>query len=224
MNNEAYGSSSLLSSDFDLFTILHDVFVNIWMIIIAALIGAMAYVQVMSITYVPEYTTTATFVVVSKTDSSLYSNTNAANDAALTFQKILESSVMEKIIKENLNMDEVDADISAQVTGETNLMTLTVNAKTSKDAIDIIQTILDHYDEVSFYTLGNAVIQIIQEPTVPYAPFNTLDSRQNAKMGALIGAAAMLLILIIISYMHDTVKQEKEIEKAGCKKPWCCCL
>ncbi len=211
--NENNNTPEILGMQVDVFTLLHDIIRNWWMIILGALTGAMLAVVVLTVTYVPAYTTSTTFFVTSSTQESAYSNTSASYEMATTFQKVLESSVMEKIIRENLGTDEVTAQISADVQTDSNLMTLTVTADTAKEAIDVIQIVMDHYDEVALYSVGNAVLTVLQDPYVPTAPSNPLDINTRAKQAALIGAAVMVLLLAVISIMHNTVKNEDEIER-----------
>ena len=90
--------SAAVDSGVDLFTLVQDILRNWWVILLGALAGAMLTYVVTSVQYVPEYTTTATFVVGSKGSNNTYSNLSAAYSMAQTFEKVLKSNVMEKII------------------------------------------------------------------------------------------------------------------------------
>lgn len=205
--------SAAVDSGVDLFTLVQDILRNWWVILLGALAGAMLTYVVTSVQYVPEYTTTATFVVGSKGSNNTYSNLSAAYSMAQTFEKVLKSNVMEKIICENLGMEEVDAEITTEVKEGTNLLTLNVTADTAKDSIDIIRTIMEHYSEVSIYTVGNAVLSVLEEPKMPYASTNPLNTRREMKKGFLGGAGICILLFGLLSFMQNSVKQEKEIEK-----------
>ncbi len=213
MNNENNITSSSMQNNVDLFILLSDIVRHWWMILLAALTGAMLMVLVSTAMYEPVYTTTSTFVVTAKKQTSKYSNQGSAYDAAKSFPKVLESSVMQSIIRENLGYDDYTAKISASVPEDSNLLTLTVTADTAKEAIDVSTIIIDHYDEVAVYSVGSSVLQIIQEPGIPYAPDNALNTKDLAKKGLFGGAAVMVLILAAFSIFHDTVKNEKDAEK-----------
>ena len=197
----------------DLFTLVQDILHNWWAIILGALAGAMLFYVAANIKYVPEYTSTATFVVGSKESNYSYSNLSATYNMAQVLEKTLKSNVMKKIICENLGIEEVDAKIQTDVMEGTNLLTLSVTADNARESIDIIRTIMDHYTEVSIYTVGNAVLNVLEEPKMPYASANPLDARAQAKKGFLAGAAICTLLFGLLSVMHNTVKQENEIEK-----------
>lgn len=93
----------------DLFTLVQDILRNWWAIILGALAGAMLFYVAANIKYVPEYTSTATFVVGSKESNYSYSNLSATYNMAQVLEKTLKSNVMKKIICENLGIEEVDA-------------------------------------------------------------------------------------------------------------------
>lgn len=79
--------------------------------------------------------------------------------------------------------------------------------------IDIIRTVMDNYSSVSLYTVGSAVMDVLEEPKVPYTPDNPLDAGGQAKKGGLVAGALVLILLGLFSYMKNTIKQENEIEK-----------
>lgn len=180
---------------------------------IRTMAGALLTYVVVSSRYVPEYTTQATFVVSSRGDANAYSNLSSANTMAKTFEKILKSNIMEKKICEKLKVEELDADIHAKVLEGTNMLVLSVTADTPKESIDIIRTVMDNYSSVSLYTVGSAVMDVLEEPKIPYTPDNPLDAGGQAKKGGLVAGALVLILLGLFSYMKNTIKQENEIEK-----------
>ena len=212
-SNNRNDMPAFMDTDLDPYTLVHDIVSNWWVIILGAIAGALLTYVVVSSRYVPEYTTQATFVVASRGDANAYSNLSSANTMAKTFEKILKSNIMEKKICEKLKVEELDADIHAKVLEGTNMLVLSVTADTPKDSIDIIRTVMDNYSSVSLYTVGSAVMDVLEEPKVPYTPDNPLDAGGQAKKGGLVAGALVLILLGLFSYMKNTIKQENEIEK-----------
>ncbi len=200
-------------NEYDLYTLIHDIVVNWWVVLIGALAVSMLSSFWVSFRYEPKYMTETTFVVVAKNKSGAYSNLSTAYTMATTFKQVLDSTVLQKTVCESLGMETLDADIEASVMDGTNLMTLRVTADNPKDAIDIIQAIMDNYSSVSLYTVGNAVMEVLQQPSIPYTPTNPLNVSDMRKKGFLGGALAVILILGAFSVMKNTVKQEKEVER-----------
>lgn len=198
---------------FDPVSIIHDVLVNWWVILLGAIAAALLVSAVAAESYEPRYTTTATFAVSSKRNSNAYNNWTAAYEMAETLEAILKSNTMKKIIHEELGVTSTSAQISAELLGQTNLLVLRVTADTSKEATNVIRAVMDNYTKVSYYALGNAVMDVLQEPKVPMYPDNSLNVRYDAKRAFIFAAAALTVIFAMLSYAHDTVKTEKEIEK-----------
>ncbi len=195
------------------FTLLRDILSNAVFILLGALAAAMISYLVVSVRYEPQYTASTTFVVGSKGSNNTYANLSSANTMATSFQKILESTVMRKTICDEMKVEEIDADITTQVLEGTNLLVLSVTADNPKDAIDTIHVIMDHYTDITLYTVGNAVMDVLEEPTIPYAPNNYLNTRGAMKKGFLAGALFCICVFGLLSYFRNSVKQEKEVER-----------
>ena len=200
-------------NEIELFTLVQDILKNIIFIILGGLAAAMLTFVVVNVRYVPQYTTNTTFVVGAKGSNNTYANLNSAYTMATTFQKVLESTVMEETICKALGVEEIDAEITTEVMEGTNLLVLTVTDDTAKDSIDIIRTIMDNYSDVALYTVGDAVMTVLEEPEVPYVMNNPLNSSSILKKGFLAGAAVCVFLFGLLSYLNNTVKKEEEIEQ-----------
>lgn len=190
------------------FTLVHDILVNWWVILLGALAAAMLTFVGVSLWYEPQYTSTATFAVV-----ATGSNTSSASSMAGTFQKIIESSSMNKILCEQLNVEYVDADISTSLVENTNLLELSVSADSPRDAYDIIRTIMDDYSSISYYSVGSAVLETLQEPSIPMSPTDPMNAVRLLKMAFLVAGTLLVFLFGALSYLKDTVKDEEEIER-----------
>lgn len=213
MENNRENASAQTETEFEPISLVCDILKNWWVILFGALAGAMLFYVASSMIYVPNYRTQATFVITSRANANAYNNLSSANSMAETFQKILESTIMKKTICEKLDMDKLDADISANVVNGTNILTLSVTAHSPKDSIDIIKTVMDNYTSISYYTVGTTVLDVLEDPKIPYAPVNPPQNGEMAKKGFFLGMAVCMLLFAIWSYMHNTVKQEREVEK-----------
>lgn len=198
---------------FDLTTVFYDIISNWWAILLGALAAAMLTSVVLNATYVPQYSTRTTFVVGSKSDFNASSNLSSANSMANTFQRIIQSNVMRKILTEKLGAEELTDEISAEVIGGTNLLVVTATASSPKEAIDLMHAIMDNYTSVSYYTAGDAVMEVLEEPSIPMSPDNPLYAEGTVKKAFLLTAAALCALFGFLSYLRDTVKQEDDIEK-----------
>lgn len=195
------------------FTLIHDVLINWWVILLGAIGAALLASVIVSVRYEPQYTTSATFAVASREDSNAYNNWSATYEMAGTLESILKSNSMRKIICKELDVKSMDAQISTEILGQTNLLILRVTADTSKEASDVIRVVMDNYTKVSYYALGNAVMDVLEEPQVPMYPDNPLNVRDAAKKAFVLMGGLLVFLFAVISYLRDTVKREQDIEK-----------
>lgn len=202
-----------IGTQIELFTLVHDILKNIIFIILGGAAVAMLSYVFVNARYVPQYTTSTTFVVGSKESNNTYANLSSANTMAITFQKVLESNVMKEKICDKMGVEEIETEISAKVLEGTNLLVLSVTDDTAKDAIDIIRIVMDNYSDIVFYTMGDAVMTVLEEPVVPYVENNPVNSAEVMKQGFLGGAAVCVFLFGLLSYLKNTVKREEELEK-----------
>ena len=195
------------------FTLIYDILSKWWVILLGAIAAALLTNVIVNMRYVPQYTASTTYAVSSQYNTNALNNLVSTNEMAQTFQSILKSNAMNKIICEELGVSSVNAKISAEVMGETNLLVLRVTAPTSKEAMDVIRVIMNNYEEVSYYALGSSVMDVLEAPEVPIYPDNPLNVKYEMQRAFGIAAVALVLLFGLISYFRDTVKTEQDVEK-----------
>ena len=177
-----------------------------WVILLAAAAGWFAVTGVMSFLYVPEFTAQATMAVSARGDSNAYSSLSLTNQMAGVFSEVFDSNVLKEKIAEELGEDSINETIQATVIEETNLITLQVTSENPRRAYQVIQSAIRNYDEVSDYLFSNAMLRIVQEPSVPYAPSNAMNSSRYQKLAILAGAAGSGGLVVLLSILRFTVK------------------
>ena len=196
----------------DIYSILRALVKDWWMILTAGLLGAMiAYIMVGS-AYTPSYTSKMTFIVSSKGSTSSLSDLTAANEMAETFGEVLNSRLLKKKVQQELNLSYLPGTISTSVVEGTNLMSLKVSAPSPEHAFKIMKSVLNNYTEITDYVLENVVLDVLEAPEVPMAPSNPVSASQMMKKYAIIGMGLMIILLALIDYLKDDIKNEKEVE------------
>ena len=93
----------------DMFSIIRDTLRNFWVILLGALAVGMIVNMYYKANYQSTYSTTATFVVTSKTSSNYaYSNLSAASTMAGSFSNILNSNLLKNKVCEELGLSSFD--------------------------------------------------------------------------------------------------------------------
>lgn len=195
-------------------SIAEDVLKNLWVILVAALAAWFAVTGAQKLIYVPEYTATATLAVNAKGSSSnAYTSLSMTSQMAGVFSEVFSSNVLRQRIAEDLGVDSIEGEISTSIIEETNLITLQVTSGDPRQTYLIIRSALNNYDTVSDYLFSNAVLRIVQEPTVPYGPSNVLNISRIRKLAMLGVMAAVTGILVLLSVLRFTVKTRAAAER-----------
>ena len=200
--------------EISLFSIIRDLFRNIWVIFLAALTAWFAVSGVEGLIYVPEYTATATMAVSARgNNSNAYSSLTLANQMASVFSEVFDSNVLRERIAEDLGQESIEGEISSSIIEETNLIVLEVTSVNPRQAYLIIQSAIENYDTVSDYLFSNAVLRMVQEPTVPVSPSNGINLVRIRRLAMLGGAVAAAGLIVLASVLRFTVKT-----KAGARR------
>ena len=206
-------NTSSLLSQVDLYSMIRDVVRNLWVILLAAVAVSLIVNMHARTSYNNTYTTSATFVVTSKTGSSyVYSNLSAAARMAESYTNLLNSSLLKKKVCEDLGVDSFDAVMSAGVIQDTNLMTLSVKADSPKAAYGIIHSIIKNMSELTPYVSDDMVMEVLQEPQVPTGADAHFSARGQMKRAFVMAAALFALAFAYLSYRKNTIKGETDLE------------
>lgn len=191
-----------------------DLLKNAWVIVLAALAAWFAVAGADKLTYVPEYTATATLAVNAKGNtSSAYTSLSLTNQMAGVFSEVFDSSVLREKIAEDLGQESIEGTITSSVIEETNLVILSVTSSTPRQTYLIIQSALENYGTVSDYLFSNAVLRIVQQPSVPYSPSNIRNIQRIQKLGMLGAGCAAAAVMILLSVLRFTVKNKTAAER-----------
>lgn len=197
----------------DVYSIIRALLKDWWMIITAGIVGMLLAYLAAGTSYTPMYTSSMTFIVSSKGATNNLSDLTAANEMAETFSEVLNSRLLKKRVQEELNLSYLPGTITTNVVSETNLMTLKVSAPSPEHAFRIMKSVLNNYSEITDYVLPNVVLDVLEPPQVPTSPSNPISARWMMRKHALIWMAAMIVLLALIDYLRDNVKNEKEVEQ-----------
>lgn len=199
----------LLSFTFEWNSLIKDLIRCSWAIVLAAIIAWMGIHVYEKSVYTPRYESSAVLVVRSKVGiSGAYTNLSASAEMANIFTSVFKQNSMKKLAAENLGLDSFDGTINTSVSGETNLLNISVEADKPELAFKLLTSILEVYPKVSDAIFTDAVINIVSAPKVPIAPMNSalITYRKEIILLAMVFEAAMV---VLFSLLRETVKEEK---------------
>lgn len=191
-------------------SIIRDVIHHFWMILIAGISGVLLVSGYQNIIYEAEYTSRATLVVSAKGSgtTSSYANLTTTSEMAEVFSNVFSSSILKKRIVEELELQGVEFEITAQTIPETNLLALSATGKQPQIVYQAICGAIEHYADVSEYVFANAVLDVMENPEVPLYPSNAIPLRSYQKKAGLAAAVLMGAFLVFMSVIRGTIKTE----------------
>lgn len=197
------------SLHFEPYSLIKDVFLNLWVVVLAALIGFMSVNIWNQSMYTPMYTSTATLIVNIKNSASYsYTNLSSSSEMAKIYTEVFKQPTMKEYAAEHLGEDRFVGNVSASVLNNTNIFTVSVTTSSPETSYNELCAILEVYPQISESVFSDSVIEIMRSPNFPGSPSNAISAgnRSLVMMGC---AGIVLAIIIYLSVTRDTVKDEK---------------
>lgn len=194
-----------------------------WQTLLVAIFLAGAGYLFSFLTYVPSYTSTATFVVSnranyinSQSDSLTSSDLSASTTLANTFKYILLSDeAIYSIIEEYelpYNVNEIKSYIHVSPVTSTNILQMSVTTNDAALSKNVADKIIQYYPAVLARTLKTASLDVLNAPRVAAAP----DGYNGFILYPLVGVMAALFISIAFVYIRltfsNTIKTSADIK------------
>lgn len=197
----------------DLYSIVRDVLKNLWAIVLGAVAVAMIVNLLARADFRNTYSTTATFVVTSRTSGNyVYNNLQAAATMAESYSNILGSNLLKKLVSQDLGVDSFNATMSAGAIKNTNLITLRVKADTPQNAYRIIRSVMKNVSGLAGHVSSDMVMEVLQEPNVPTSPDARFSAKSRTKRAFAAAGVILALLFAYLSLRKDTIRSEKELE------------
>lgn len=176
-----------------------------WLLVLAFLIGSMGVSVVLGNLVSRSYSCSATFAVAARSGtSSYYSSTSAASEVAAVYSELMQGRFMDELIFSDLGS--VDGSIKATQLGDTNLISLTVTSSSPKDALLIMQSIMENYQNLSDYISSNAVLNPLNTPNISINVNRPYNVSKISKTMGLVCAAAMACAICYLSLSRGTIQ------------------
>lgn len=165
----------------------------------------------------PCYESTAVFTVSTSftSDYELISEeTKQTNDFGKFFSAILTSDALRTLVASEMGYEreeEFTPLIMASSVNNTNLINLRIRADSPQLAQATLQTVLDHYPDVSRQILGEVELHPVYKSELARKPDDQTGILQTGLQGAL-GSMIILLVLgFLSSVFRNTIRSEEDI-------------
>lgn len=194
------------------YSVINDFLRNIWVVFLAAFIGFFGSLTYFSHIYTNRYISKMTVSV----NLSGYTTDATALSLARTVEisKILDdvfqSDAMKVIVQKEMNGP--IGQISAVQLGETNMISISAADTSPEKAYQTLKLVCDNYPKLMDNVFSNVIIRVVENPFMPTAPYNAVSPMVAGVIVGVLAAVAMTFLIVVISYMRDTVKNISDVE------------
>lgn len=218
---EFTSESKGLGLSFDPIVVLLDLWRRITAVIVAAVVvGVGAYIY-SDVSYVPQYRTNTTLVITTRDSSAtVYSNLSATSNIAMVFEGLLNSSILQDKVLEEVGLDYFNGQISASRIDETNLLTVSVTDDDPRTSFLVLKALVENHGIVTEDVVGDVVVEVLELAEVPASPSNSADSMKKAVKATAVAFVLAAALVCVRSFMRDAVRSRHEAER----KLDCYCL
>lgn len=197
----------------DTYSLVKDLLCNFFIIVLVGCIGVMCTYTYIKDSYVPQYTSSAIYVVTPKQSTGyVFTNKRFAESVITVFQNLMNADIMKNRIKEELHMQDMNALMNVELITETNLMKITVTSDDPIESFQIIGAIMNNYDSLSEYLNSDAVFDVLKAPVVASHPDNALMPQNKSLQMGVICAFLAMLVIAASNIFRKTIKTEAAIE------------
>lgn len=180
---------------------------KLWLTLLAVLAGVMGASLVLANLSSSAYRCTTDFAVSARNTSgvSYYNNMTAASEVVAIYSELLEGRFMRDSVSE-AGYGDLEGSISATQLEETCLIKVTVTSPSPRDALLIMQVVLDNYSDLSHYISSTAVLVPLNTPNISVAPANHYNTREVKLLAGGLAGLAVTAALVWISISSGTVQ------------------
>ncbi len=193
-----------------------------WICVVLAIVFGAITLVYENKTYVPKYTSEATFTVSIQNNASsiggvsvysFYYDSATANQLSKTFPHILTSNLLYDAICEDLGRDYVGASVSAENVSGSNMFTIRSTSTSPDVAYEVLISAVENYPAIAKYAIGNIKFETVTAPTIPTEPSNSNDYVKEVLKAMCVGLAIGLVFIVIYVYSRNTMRNKDDIKK-----------
>ncbi len=195
------------------FTLVMDVVYNLWVIILAGVIGFCAC-QIYYLAFKKQtYTSTMTIAVnlSGYTTNATSTSLTRTIEISETYQSVLSSNTLKAMVEEDMKQP-MTGTVSVRQKGKTNLIDISVTDFSSQKAYDTLKSIYKNYPRITDNSFNNIIISVISSPFLPTSVSNPSASLAYSLVFGVVGALICTLLILLISFMRDTVKNPSDVD------------
>lgn len=201
-------------SRFNLYTILRDVLINWWVILLALIVGFVGSFSYYTFLHKEKYVSSMTVSI------NLSGYTSEATALSLARTVVIAEN-LDDVFQSNALRDVVEKDMGVALTGEikaeqieeTNLIKISVADVTPSKAYETLISIYNNYYKVTDYVFTNVIIRTVVNPDMPGTTDSAMSSLSYGVVFGILAAVLVVAIIVLLSFLRNTIKNASDVEK-----------
>lgn len=158
------------------------------------------------------YTTSGQYSLQTSASSTSNSLTDSSSKAEL-LSSILNSNVIKEKIAQKTGIENFNGTIGCYYMQDTNIVSISVNCNRAKDSYEGFNALIESYNEITNYVIGDTTLVELQGPVIPTIPSNYNNHNVTFIKFFIIGCILGAGILVFNSYLSNTVKTKDDFNK-----------
>ena len=179
---------------------------NLWVVVLLCASTVFCFTSVCQLTYTPQYTSTATFMVSARNSTNAYNSLTTTQSMASVFVEVFQSNILREKVAEKMPGGTFDGSITTNTVPETNLLLVSVTASEPDTAFQAMNLLVENYNTISDYLFSNAQLEVIKDPVVPVAPSNPMNVRSTYPLVVALAMIGSCGLIVAIYLTRDTIK------------------
>lgn len=179
------------------------------LIVLIALIGAMGFDTVRTLMYHPRYQASVSATLGSEQNTYSQLDTTQAYIRSLSY--IFNGQNVQSYLQERLGNEDSTLTCSVNSVNDTNVVNISVQADTRRDAWFGLQYVLDWYRTNGDKYHFDYDLNVTQTNPISEAPVSANSHVRNLMMGGIGGGVFIAAVLLLLAYFSDTIKTPAEI-------------
>lgn len=204
--------------EIDVLELFHVLLNKFWIILLAGIIAALAFVGGTILFITPQYQSTTKMYVLSKQDNNTITQQDMQTSLSLTkdYAELIKSRTVTEGVIAQLNLDltheQLLGKVSVDSATDTRILSITVTDPDPYEACKIANAIRDVAANNIKNVMDIDAVNVVETANIPDQKSSPNISK-NGVIGGLLGVLLSVAIILIAYISNDTIKTQEDVER-----------
>lgn len=204
--------------EIDVLELFHVLLNKFWIILLAGIIAALAFVGGTILFITPQYQSTTKMYVLSKQDNNTITQQDMQTSLSLTkdYAELIKSRTVTEGVIAQLNLDltheQLLGKVSVDSATDTRILSITVTDPDPYEACKIANAIRDVAANHIKNVMDIDAVNVVETANIPDQKSSPNISK-NGVIGGFLGVLLSVAIILIAYISNDTIKTQEDVER-----------